>query len=203
MTRFNFPDGATPIDDCSGLIPTWIYTLQDLNRIEAENIMVAQRKFLSGPVRNPLIWFQVKDLRNMHHLMFSQVWDWAGQYRKTQTSIGTKPNLIPLQIGEFVHEVHAWLTGPKELSFVDMAARIHHRLVWIHPFTNGNGRFSRLVADRFLFSFRCPYPMWPILLNSDGILRKDYIQTLKKADSGDYEPLVLLMQQLGAKNPSV
>ena len=37
-----FPEGATPIDDCSGLIPVWVHHLNDLNRVEAENILNAQ-----------------------------------------------------------------------------------------------------------------------------------------------------------------
>ncbi|MBS4168731.1 ankyrin repeat domain-containing protein [Parachlamydia sp. AcF125] len=33
--HFDFPEGATPIDDCSGLIPSWVHNLNDLNRIES------------------------------------------------------------------------------------------------------------------------------------------------------------------------
>ncbi|HSX13710.1 MAG TPA: hypothetical protein VLE96_04730 [Chlamydiales bacterium] len=36
--RFEFPEGAIPIGDCSGLIPVWVHNLNDLNRVEAENI---------------------------------------------------------------------------------------------------------------------------------------------------------------------
>jgi hypothetical protein len=37
--RFEFPEGAIPIGDCSGLIPLWIHHLIDLNRVEVENIL--------------------------------------------------------------------------------------------------------------------------------------------------------------------
>jgi hypothetical protein len=83
-----------------------------------------------------------------------------------------------------------------------MAARIHHRLVYIHPFENGNGRFVRLIADRFLLAWRCPHPLWPNL-NQEGAVRKDYIQTLKHADRGDYAPLVDYMKKLGACDPKL
>lgn len=46
--QFEFPEGATPISDCSSLIPPWFHHLNDLNRVEAENIMNAQRKYLQG-----------------------------------------------------------------------------------------------------------------------------------------------------------
>lgn len=84
-----------------------------------------------------------------------------------------------------------------------MAARIHHQLVLIHPFENGNGRFSRLVADRFLLSFRCSYPLWPNHMNVEGFIRQDYINTLKRADNHDFSLLIEFMKKFGARDPSI
>ena len=135
--------------------------------------------------------------------MFGKVWKWAGAYRTSNTSIGIKPSLIPYRLVEMCHEVNSWLQYPVDLTFLEMAARVHHRLVFIHPFENGNGRFSRLIADRFLLFFKCSYPMWPGLLHKEGSSRKDYIQTLKSANKGDYEPLISFMESLGAKDPNL
>ena len=200
---FEFPEGATPIFDCSGLIPAWVHTLHDLNRVEAENIMIAQRKYLRNPVDDPKNWFHVVNLKAIHQAMFKNVWEWAGAYRKSSTSIGIKSSLVPAQFAEFCLEVRSWLQHSVELTFVEMAARIHHRLVLIHPFENGNGRFSRLIADRFLLAFGCPFPIWPNQLNQEGIVRKNYIQTLKSADRSDYMPLVEFMKNLGACDPKL
>jgi Fic-DOC domain mobile mystery protein B len=200
---FEFPEGATPLSDCSGLIPTWIHTLSDLNRVEAENILNAQLKFLTGTVDHPQKWFQAKELIKIHKTMFDKVWDWAGLYRKSKTSIGIAPSLIPSQLAEFCHEVISWFLHPVELTFLEMSAKIHHKLVFIHPFENGNGRFSRLVADRFLLALKCSQPMWPNNLNQQGMVRKDYIQTLKSADQGDYEPLIDFIKKLGANEPKI
>lgn len=200
---FEFPEGATPISDCSGLIPLWVHHLEDLNRVEAENILKAQTKYLRGRVSDPKNWFLIKELKAIHKAMFGDVWEWAGGYRKSITSIGINPILIPTQLAELCFEVSSCSQYPVGLTFVEMAARIHHRLVFIHPFENGNGRFSRLIADRFLLAFRCPYPVWPGHLNQDGIIRNDYIKTLKNADKGDYVLLVELMKKLGACDPSL
>lgn len=200
--RFEFPEGATPLNDYSGLIPLWVHHLNDLNRVEAENILNAQRKYLQGRVGDPKKWFHVKELKTIHKSMFGNVWEWAGIYRKSITSIGVSPHLIPSQLAELCFEVSSWSDHPNELTLLEQAARIHHRLVFIHPFENGNGRFSRLIADRFLKAYKCPYPIWPSLLNQEGHLRKDYIQTLKSADMGDYEPLICYMKSLGASNPT-
>jgi fido (protein-threonine AMPylation protein) len=130
--------------------------------------------------------------------MFEDVWEWAGVYRKSVTSIGIKPSQIPMRLAELCFEVQSWDQHPIELTFVEMAAKIHHGLVLIHPFENGNGRFSRLIADRFLLAYRRPYPLWPIHLNKEGVIREDYIQSLKGADAGDLLPLVNFMKNLGA-----
>lgn len=201
--HFTFPEGATPLSDCSGLITTWVHNLQDLNRVEAENILNAQRKYLRNPVDDPQNWFHIAGLKTIHRTMFGKVWEWAGVYRTSVTSIGIKPNLIPMQLAQFCAEVLSWSQHPAELTFVEMAARIHHQLVYIRPFENGNGRFSRLIADRFLLAWKCPHPVWPNHLNQEGVVRNDYIQTLKSADKGDYKPLVNFMKGLGACDPKL
>lgn len=199
IERFEFPEGATPIADCSGLIPTWVHNLNDLNRVEAENISHAQRKYLKKSA-DPKEWFFVDELKAIHRTMFGNVWNWAGMYRKSVTSIGIKPSLISAQLGEFCLEVISWSQNSVELTFIEMAARIHHKLVFIHPFENGNGRFSRLISDRFLLAWHCSHPVWPSL-NKESNARKEYIKTLKSADAGDYEPLIKFMEKLGACDP--
>jgi Fic-DOC domain mobile mystery protein B len=198
IKNFQFPEGATPIPECSGLIPTWVHNLSDLNRIEGTNIHYAHRKYLRPPISHPKYWFNVKQLRTIHRAMFGRVWDWAGEYRKSITSIGIHPTLIPSKFAELCFEVISWLESPVGFTFLEMAARIHHKLVFIHPFENGNGRFSRLIADRFLLAFQYSYPRWPSNIYQEGDIRKTYIQALKDADRGDYLPLINLMKQLGA-----
>lgn len=196
---FEFPEGATPLNDCSGLKPFWVTSISDLNRVEAENILKAQTRFLSGNIDHPKNWYNVPFLKKVHTFMFADVWDWAGEYRKSVTSVGIPPVLIPSKMAEHCHEMIVELEKLQKISNVEMTARVHHRLVSIHPFENGNGRFSRLIADRFLKSIGGKIPNWPAYLNKEGIVRKDYINTLKNADKGDFEPLIDLMKKLGAR----
>lgn len=201
--QFNYPEGATPIQDYSSLKLAWIQTQKDLNRAEAENIAAAQNKYLRNPIQSPLKWFEPASLKKIHKDMYGSVWQWAGEYRKERTSIGISPFMIPSQLAELCSEVKYWLTGPVELTFLEQAARIHHKLVLIHPFENGNGRFSRLIADRYLLFWGCQHPQWPVDLQKNGSSRSQYIKSLKCADQGDYEPLIEFMQDLGINNPSI
>lgn len=198
--HFEFPEGATPLSDYSDLLLPWVQTMNDLNRVEAENIFHAQKKYLR-PSHDVSSWFHIGELRTIHRAMFGRVWGWAGKLRKSVTSIGVAPNQIPARMAELYEEVVSWSKEPVELTFIEKSARIHHRLVYIHPFENGNGRFSRMIADRYLLSMKCSHPIWPDHLQREGAARRLYIETLRAADKRDYEPLVRLMLDLGAADP--
>lgn len=200
---FSYPEGATPIDDISGLKLSWVKTLQDLNKVEAENISIAIDKYLLKPIDLPQHWFNLSTLKKIHRDMLSNVWEWSGNFRTTQTSIGVEPFQILEALENLCCDVQFWCNEGCELTLVEQAARIHHRLVWIHPFQNGNGRFSRLVSDRYLKAWKCPFPTWPTELNRDGRCRNCYIAALKEADAGDYEALVQYMTEYRAKDPDL
>lgn len=177
--------------------------MDDLNRVEAENISSAQIKYLRRSHKDISTWFCYPMLKEIHRFMFGKVWTWAGKIRKSQTSIGVKPNLIPSKLAELCEEVKAWSTEEIELTFLEKSARIHHGLVKIHPFENGNGRFSRLIADRYLLCWKCTYPLWPDNLHLKGTIRKKYIETLQEADKGNYDPLIIFMKEFGACDPNL
>lgn len=67
----------------------------------------------------------------------------------------------------------------------ERVARFHHRLVWIHPFPNGNGRFSRAAADLLMRWLGGPMFTWGIGL-ADAEARTRYIEALRAADRGEF-----------------
>jgi fido (protein-threonine AMPylation protein) len=77
----------------------------------------------------------------------------------------------------------------------EIAARFHHRLVFVHPFPNGNGRFARLMADLLLSGVDEPPFTWG---ESDLIaaseVRARYILALRAADARDYRPLLEFLE---------
>jgi hypothetical protein len=78
--------------------------------------------------------------------MFGDVWRWAGKYRATERNIGIHPWKIAMEMRVLLDDVELWIERdvypPDEI-----ALRFHHRLTFIHPFPNGNGRRARLMAD--------------------------------------------------------
>ena len=197
MSQFIYPEGATPIDDISELKILWVKTQKDLNRVEAENIVDATSKYLMRKVDHPSRWFTTAFLKQIHREMFMNVWDWAGVFRKFQTHPGIKPHLISSSLADLCEDVKYWWDRDCDLSIIEQAVRLHHRLVYIHPFANGNGRFSRLVSDRYLKGLGYQFPIWPIELQNNGSVRKEYLSSLRSADKGDFDPLLTFMVKCG------
>lgn len=202
MLDKSLPWGATPILESSGLKLPWVKAREQLNEAEADNILNASSKYFSKR-KFPSQWFHEKALRQIHCDMFEHVWDWAGvYYQGPLRNIGVKFFQIPVQVRELCQDVLFWLGNKADLTFLEQSARIHFRLAQIHPFQNGNGRHARFIADLYLHSLFGQKPQWPErILLSENNSRKEYIQSLKRADQGDYSLLIHLTQKYGGKNP--
>ncbi|MDP2217577.1 MAG: Fic family protein [Methanolobus sp.] len=66
---------------------------------------------------------------------------------------------------------------------IETVALLYHRLVEIHPFTDGNGRVARLLTNLYLISRNYP----PVVLKKED--RRQYYASLRSADSGNLKPL--------------
>jgi len=186
------PFGATPIDDLSGLIPTYITTRQELYNAEFKNIAEATYLYLT---RKKVCTFSLKFLYKVHHDMFKYVWKWAGKKRITNLNIGVDKNQIDIALKNLLDDLKFWETS--NVSLLERSVILHHRLVKIHPFLNGNGRWARLVINIYLKQHAAPLIKWPenSLTNANNF-REQYIQALKEADAGNYLPLTQLHQDL-------
>lgn len=81
------------------------------------------------------------------------------------------------------------------MDLIEQAVRLHHRAVQIHPFENGNGRWSRMLGDIWLKQHNGKIPIWPTDINRDSPIRDEYIAAVKLADKGDFMPLLNLYQK--------
>lgn len=185
-------EGATPLDDISGLKLNWVDTREKLDAAEADNIRLAANKYLGRKDYPFPQWFTVAHINLVHKVMFGKVWVWAGRYRQTVKSVGVKPYKISIEMTNLEGDMNFW---GKEKSFdpFETSARVHHRLVWIHPYENGNGRHGRLIGDMVLRAFGHGLVVWP-RLNDSGKERNIYIQALKEADDGDFTALVKFLK---------
>lgn len=187
--------GATPLgeDDLADLIPTWVATRADLNAAENAAIQRAVLWVFSPRARYTIDGLLTAGFADrLHKRMFGSVWRWAGQRRQRVTNIGVEPYQITTQLRDVFDDAAYWHTHPDAgFTAIEIAARLHHRIVAVHPYPNGNGRHSRLMADAYLH--RCglaPFGWGGLDLNAATESRARYIETLRAADVGDYAPLI-------------
>jgi Fic-DOC domain mobile mystery protein B len=185
-------DDATSLDDISGLkLPSdKVYTLKEIYVAEANNIALATLKYLSAPPSKKVAPFSFEWLSTLHEEMFGNVWGWAGKFRHIELSIGIKAYQVPMAVKELANDIAFW-EEHKTFDIYETAARIHHKAVQIHPFQNGNGRWSRMLANIYLRqNGSMPVKWQEDLLSKENPKRDEYIRVLKEADNGDYTKLI-------------
>ena len=120
-----------------------------------------------------------EEILHCHKLFSQNIPDFvkSGEYRNVEVMIHgsnvrfPKAVLVPDKMKDFMK----WLSKERHrMHPVLYAAEAHRRLVNIHPFTDGNGRVSRLVMNTFLFQDR----YFPVSIPL--ILKRDYIYFLRK-----------------------
>jgi Fic-DOC domain mobile mystery protein B len=182
------PEDATPLtpEERDGLIPSHVTLRGELNELEQQNILEADIWALSRRM-NP-----VSEVfgRGLHRRMFGDVWRWAGTYRASNKNLGIDRMIILPRLYEVLDQVHYWIEH-ETFAPDEIAVRFHHAIVFIHPFPNGNGRWSRLMADILVVRLRQRRFTWGrSALRDANETRKAYIVALKAADDHDIRPLL-------------
>ena len=186
--------GATPLDpdESAGLLPGHIATREQLDEWEAENILQGERWATGAARRRDVL--DDAFLRELHQRMFGRTWRWAGAFRSTEKNIGIAPARIAEESRKLLEDTKAQIEG-KAAPLDEIAARFHHRLVWIHPFPNGNGRHARLLTDLLLSAHGAqPFTWGQADLERSGEARERYLTALRAADARDFAPLLAFVR---------
>lgn len=187
----DYPDGATPLDpdELDGLKFKHVSTRGELDQLEQAGITEGL-KWLDKQ-KNPDVLSEAFVLE-LHKRLFGSVWKWAGTFRRTEKNIGVDPIQVAIQLRQLLDDAKYWVEhgtyAPKEL-----AARFHHKLVFIHPFPNGNGRHARIMADAVLTKLlNQPAIDWAggYRLEAMNERRDQYIAALRAADGHDMSALL-------------
>jgi Fic family protein len=120
------------------------------------------------------------------HLLFSKNipgFVSPGEYRNIEVLVSGSKKTFPkaLNVPAQMREFTDWANNERNnFHPVIFAAEDHRKLVNIHPFTDGNGRISRLVMNTFLYQDK----FFPV---SIPVLRKtDYYNILERNNSDDF-----------------
>jgi len=125
------------------------------------------------------------DILFCHQLFSKNIPDFInpGEYRKIEVIISGSKKILPkaesisIEIQNFLEWANKERNNFHPVMF---AAEAHRKFVNIHPFTDGNGRISRLIMNTFLYQDR----LFPV---SIPVLRRtDYYNVLEKNNSNDF-----------------
>lgn len=191
MPKWPSLPGETPID-ISGLISKGVITRAALNDLEAENIRAATVRYLAAKPGRRQAPFTLAWCLKLHKQMFGKVWQWAGTTRTTELNLGVPVHRIRTDLQSLLDDAACWRDN-EVFDVVEQASRLHHRAVYIHPFANGNGRWSRLLANIWLKQAGAPVIAWPEgTIGGESVIRQAYLAAIRLADNGEYGPFVEL-----------
>ncbi len=132
-------------------------------------------------------------IRSLQQLVIKDIEDpESGQYRKGNVTITGSSHRPPeaYEVSKLMEELVSWVRkNQSKLHPVELAALAHHKLVHIHPFSDGNGRTARLFMNLILM--QNGYPLVIILKND----REKYYRALDRADRGNTSDIEKLVAQ--------
>ncbi|MFN8256349.1 MAG: mobile mystery protein B [Bacteroidales bacterium] len=177
-------------DEKEGLLVKSITTRYELDEFEQQNIEHAIKWSMHKLFKVNKILTE-KFVCRLHKKMFDQTWKWAGEFRKTNKNIGVDKYRIGIELNQLLSDCRYWVAN-NTYNADEIAIRLKHRIVKIHPFPNGNGRHSRLLADILVeHGFGKPPFSWGSHhMACSKTVRKEYLDALFQADRENYEPLI-------------
>lgn len=139
-------------------------------------ILWAHNEFYSR-LPEELLWVENPDTGECQRVI-------PGAYRSTEVTVGRHIPPLAQNIKPFIRRFEE-AYDPERLSQVQQVIAIaasHHRLAWIHPFLDGNGRVVRLFSHAWLLETGIGSSLWSV---SRGLARnvEEYKARLMGADS--------------------
>ncbi len=187
-----YKEGQTPLneEERDGLLILSLATKHELDEFEQQNIEAAMLWTLMRNFKRETI-FSEPFVKEVHKKMYGNVWEWAGDFRKSNKNLGVDWWKVGIELKHLLDDVTYWVAHTT-FSPDEIAIRFKHRIVSIHCFPNGNGRHSRLMADIIIDKiFKRPIFSWGANNHSKKInSRTGYLKAIKAADKGNYKLLL-------------
>lgn len=173
-----------------------INSVADMDELELELLLQLYKEVLvhGFPERT----LCVKDLKDWHRLWLGNVYAWAGQERSVNMGKGgfafAAAAQIPRLLSDFERNFLARWTPCDQLSnaeLVEAIAVTHVEFILIHPFREGNGRLSRLLAD--VMAVQANHA--PLDYSEWERRKSDYINAIHAGFAGNYDPMCAFVRE--------
>ena len=111
-----------------------------------------------------------------------------GELRTRDVQVGRHVAVSPGALPRFLARFEAVYGGLGRADWIIAAAAAHHRLLWLHPFLDGNGRVARLMSHAMLSDALDTGAVWSV---ARGLARNlnEYKRLLDEADAPRHNDL--------------
>ena len=122
--------------------------------VKADSICEMHRRFCEL-LPDDLLWVEDPTTRKRVKLV-------PGKLRDTDVKVGNHVAVSPHAIPRFLQRFEDAYSGLGKTETILAASAAHHRLLWIHPFLDGNGRVARLMSHATLLEALDTGAVWSI-----------------------------------------
>ena len=164
----------------------------DMDELELELLAQLYEAVLLDLLHLPDRRITLQDIKTWHRQWLGNVYSWAGQERSVNMGKGgflfAAAPQIPRLLATFEQDcLSRWTPchGMTTATLIEAIAVTHVEFILIHPFREGNGRLSRLLADVMAIQGgheTLDYSAWEAR-------KGDYISAIHSGLSGDYTPM--------------
>ncbi|KPK12002.1 MAG: cell filamentation protein Fic [Myxococcales bacterium SG8_38] len=139
----------------------------------ADGICEIHRRFCEG-LPEALLWVEELDTKERIEVV-------PGKLRNREVTVGRHVPISPGAVPRFLDRFDEVYSSTGRAGTILGAAPAHHRLLWIHPFLDGNGRVARLVSHATLLEALDTGGVWSV---ARGLARRvaDYKSHLAACD---------------------
>lgn len=144
-------------------------------------ILEIHRRFCEG-LPEDLLWVENPETGDKIKMI-------PGQFRQRDVIVGQHVAISPGALPNFIQRFEDGYSKLGKVDTIIASASAHHRLLWIHPFLDGNGRVARMMSYAIQREVMDTGGLWSI---ARGLARnvKDYKAHLASCDEprqGDYD----------------
>lgn len=188
------PGGATRyIETARGLL-----SYSQLAPLLAERVLRVERAIASGTFASAVLDSELL-LRFHGEIAGDLVPEWAGRWRNAEVRVGLHhpppPHRVPMLMEDYSEDLRVRLENVSDHvddRLLETLAFAEGRLLSIHPFTDFNGRITRLFLRELLRRLELP----PVdLVPSDAAGTAIYFEALQAGDQLQWRPLMGIWKQ--------
>lgn len=169
-----------------------------MDKVEAEALVTATDSLLHEFDSDHK--FTADDICHMHRLWLGEIYEWAGAFRSVNISKGYFSFAASGQVPKLMSQLESkQLAKYTPCCFSDRhkvikaLAETHVELVLIHPFREGNGRCSRILAT--IMALQAGLPMLDFSIISDK-KKADYFEAIQAGMNCDYAQMESLFEEI-------